>query len=80
MFCVSVVISRQNAILLKRLVQLSSEIIAEVLFLDKTIRLWYAAKALCILPMLSQNIKKTCTQVQRFFKLNNFDCFISSHL
>lgn len=51
MLCMSVVISRENAILLKRLVQLSSKIIAEVLFLDRTIILWYAAKALYVLPI-----------------------------
>lgn len=59
MFWLSVIISKDKAILLKRLVQLSIEIIAEVLFLDRTITLWYAAKALCVLLILSYRILKS---------------------
>lgn len=59
MFWLSVIISKDKAILLKRLVQLSIEIIAEVLFLDRTIMLWYAAKALCVLLILSHRILKS---------------------
>lgn len=47
MFWASVIISKEKAILLKRLVQFSIEIIAEVLFLDRIIMLGVQLK-LCV--------------------------------
>lgn len=67
MFRMSVIIPKEKAILLKRLVQLSIEIIAEVLFLDRTIMLWYAAKALCALPILSHKILKRHALEYQYF-------------
>lgn len=57
--------------------QLSFQI-EQVLFLKTAIILWYAAEVLYM--YFPFNIKNMCTQGMKFYKINNFHCFIKNVL